>query len=181
MSQCTLLIGFLVNDFLKSCLASRPTLKVIMATSLKSPSISLNISQYQSEYAFRVSHSRVVIGNRESKSRWTLLQVTIRAPNALVSSLKELIEPSLRPSNHLIATGPKLNENTLHIRASFLNWMAILWLKWLTCSTVSVLLLYMVNVGWVNCWGNFPLSILRVKGDLEIWFKALPIVSLPRP
>ena len=36
ISQHTLLIGFLVNDFLKSCLVGRPTLKVLMATSSKS-------------------------------------------------------------------------------------------------------------------------------------------------
>ena len=105
---------------------------------------------------------------RESKGRGTLLQVTNWAPNALVSSLKELIEPSLRPSNHLIVIGFRLDGNTLHIKVSFLEWTAILWLKWLTCSTRSVLPLYMVNVGWVNCWGSFPLSILWVKGDLEI-------------
>ena len=28
--------------------------------------------------------------------------------------------------NHLIAIGPRLDEKTLHIRASFLEWMAIL-------------------------------------------------------
>ena len=39
-----LLTGFLVNDFLKSCPAGRLTLEVLMATSSKSPSISLNIS-----------------------------------------------------------------------------------------------------------------------------------------
>ena len=41
--------------------------------------------------------------------------------------------------NHLIATGPKLDEKILHISASFLEWMAILWLNWLTCSMESVL------------------------------------------
>ena len=42
----TLLTGFLVKDFLKSCSADRPTLKVLTATSSKSPSVSFNISQY---------------------------------------------------------------------------------------------------------------------------------------
>ena len=181
MSWRTLLIGFLVNDFLKSCSVGRPTLKFLMATSLKSPSISLNISQYLSEYVFKVSLSHMVIDNRESEGRGTLLQVTNQAPNALVISLKELIEPSLRPSNYLIAIGPRLDGNTLHIKISFLEWTAILWLKWLTCSIESILPLYMVNVGWVNCRGSFPSLILRVKGDLEIWFKALPIALLPRP
>ena len=89
--------NFLVNDFLKSCLVGRSTFKVFMATSSKSPSISLNISQYLSEYVFRVSPSHMVIDNREFKGQGTLLQVINRAPNALVSSLKELIEPFLRP------------------------------------------------------------------------------------
>ena len=121
MSRHTLLIGFLVNDFLKSCSVGRPTLKFLMATSLKSPSISLNISQYLSEYVFKVSLSHMVIDNRESEGRGTLLQVTNQAPNALVISLKELIEPSLRPSNYLIAIGARLDGNTLHIKISFLE------------------------------------------------------------
>ena len=37
MSWCTLLAGFLVNDFLKSCSMGRPTLKVLIATSSKFP------------------------------------------------------------------------------------------------------------------------------------------------
>ena len=37
----------------------------------------------------------------------------------------------------------------------------------------------MVNVGWVNRWGSLPYSILRVKGDLEIWLSALLIASFP--
>jgi len=40
-----------------------------------------------------------------------------RDPKARVSSLKELIEPAIRPSNHLIATSPKLEGKTLHIGA----------------------------------------------------------------
>ena len=123
----------------------------------------------------------MVKDNKESKGRGTLLQVTNQALNALVSSLKDLIEHSLRPSNHLIVTGPRLDGNTLHIKASFLEWTAILWLKWLTCSTGFVWPLYMVNVGWVNPWGSFRPSILCVKGNLEIWFNALLIASFPRP
>ena len=147
MSQPILLTGFLVNDFLKSCSASKPTLKVLMATSSKSPSISLNIFQYLSEYVFRVSPSRMVIDNREFKGWGTLLHVIKQDSNAQVSSLKELIEPAPRPSNHLITTGPKMDGNTLHIKALFLEYTAILWLKWLTCSTRSVRPLYLVNVG----------------------------------
>ena len=67
-----------------------------------------------------------------------------------VSSLKELMEPAVRPLNHLIATGLKLEGKILHIRASFLECTAILWLKWLICSNGSVRPLYMVNVDWVN-------------------------------
>ena len=121
MSWRTLLVGFLVKDFLKLFSVSRPTLKVLIATSSKFLSISLNISQYLLEYIFRVSPSRMVIDNRESKGRGTLLQVTKRALNTLMSSLKELIELSLKPSNHLITTGPRLDGNTLHI--SFILWV----------------------------------------------------------
>ena len=39
----------------------------------------------------------------------------------------------------------------------------------------------MVNVGWVNCQGSLPSSILRVKGDMEIWLSALLIASFPKP
>ena len=74
-----------------------------------------------------------------------------------------------------------LDGNTLHIKVSFFEWTTILWLKWLTCSIRSVLPLYMINAGWVNRWRSFPPSILCVKGDLEIWCKALLITSLPRP
>ena len=95
--------------------------------------------------------SVIVIDSKESKGWGTLLYVTDWALKALVSSRKELIEPSSNPSNHLIATGPKLDVNTLHIRALFLEWTAIFWLKWLTCSTGSILPLYMVNIGCVNC------------------------------
>ena len=94
--------------------------------------------------------------------------MTKREQNAWVSSLKELIEFALRLSNHLIAMGPRLDEKTLHIKVSSLEWTTILWLKWLTCSTESVLALYMVKVGWVNRRGSLACSILHVKGDLEI-------------
>ena len=82
-----------------------------------------------SEYVFKVSLSRIVIDNRESKGRGTLLQITKRTSNTLVNSLKELVEPSFKPSNHLITTGPKLDGNTLHIKVSFVEWTTILWLK----------------------------------------------------
>ena len=61
----------------------------------------------------------------ESKSLGTLLHVTKREPKAWVNSLKEFMELSLKPSNHLIATGPKLEANTLHIKASSFEWTAI--------------------------------------------------------
>ena len=62
-----LVIGLLVRDFLKPCSDGRPTLKVLMATSSKSPSISLNISQYLSEYAFMDSPSLIDMDNKKSK------------------------------------------------------------------------------------------------------------------
>ena len=138
MSWHTLVIGLLVRDFLKPCSAGRLTLKVLMATSSKSPSISLNISQYLSEYVFWVSPSYMDKDSRKSKSRGTLLHIIKREPNARVSSLKESMESTFRPSNHLIATGPRLDGNTLHIKVSSLKWTVILWLKWLTCFTGSV-------------------------------------------
>ena len=64
--------------------------------------------------------------SREFKDRKTLLHIIKREPNARVNSLKESMESALRPSNHLIATGPRLNVNTLHIKASSLEWTTIL-------------------------------------------------------
>ena len=51
----------------------------------------------------------------ESKGRGTLLHVIKRESKASVSSLKEFMELALKPSNHHIATGSKLEGNTLHI------------------------------------------------------------------
>ena len=70
--------------------------------------------------------------NKEVNGQGTLLHIIKRDPNAWVSSLKESMEPTLRPSNNLIATGPKLDSNILHIKVLFLEYTAILWLKWLT-------------------------------------------------
>ena len=119
--------------------------------------------------------------NKESKGRGTLLHVIKQNPNAWVSSLKKSMELAPKPSNHLMVTGLKLEGNTLHIKALFLECITILWLKWLTCSTGFVRPLYMVNVGWVNRWGSLLPSILHVNGDLEIWLSALLIASFPRP
>ncbi|XP_050255090.1 late embryogenesis abundant protein At1g64065-like [Quercus robur] len=66
-------------------------------------------------------------------------------PKAWVNYLKEPKEFGLKPSNHLIAIGPKLNRNTLYIKALSLEWTAILWLNWLTCSTWSIQSLYIVK------------------------------------
>ena len=126
MSWHILVIGLPVRDFLKPCSVGRPTLKVLMATSLKSPYISLKISQYLFEYVFRVSPSRMDNDSKESKGQGTLLHIIKREPHARVSSLKESMEFALRPSNHLIATGPRPDENTLHIKISSLEWIAIL-------------------------------------------------------
>ena len=119
--------------------------------------------------------------NKESKGWGTLLYVIKRDPNAWVSSLKESMEPAPKPSNHLIAMRPKLEGNTLHVKASFLECTTILWLMWLTCSTGSVRPLYIVNIYWVNHRGSLPPLILHVKGDLEIWLSALLIASFPKP
>jgi len=85
--------------------------------------------------------------SRESKGRGTLLLVIKQEPKAWVNCLKEPTEFGLRLSNYLIATSPKLDKNTLHIKALSLEWMTILWLNWLTCSTGSVRPLYIVKVG----------------------------------
>ena len=66
------------------------------------------------------------IDNQEPKGRATLRHVMNRVTKARVSFLKESIEFVLKPLNHLIATGPKLDGKTLHIKASFLEWTAIL-------------------------------------------------------
>ena len=66
---------------------------------------------------------------RESRGQGTLLLVMKRELKAYVSCLKELMEFGLRLSNHLIAIGLRLDGNTLHINASFLEWMVILWLN----------------------------------------------------
>ena len=93
-------------------------MKVLIATSSKSPSISLNISQYLLAYSFTDSHSLIVINNRESKGWETLLHVMNWEQNDWVRFLKELMEFVFSSSNHLISIGPKLEENTLHNKAS---------------------------------------------------------------
>ena len=75
MSWITLVTGLLVRDFLKLCLVGRQTLKVLMAMSSMSPSISLYISQYLFEYVFRVSSSHMDKDSSESKGWGTLLHV----------------------------------------------------------------------------------------------------------
>ena len=61
------------------------------------------------------------IDNKDPKGRGTLLQVIKRAPKAQVSFLKESIELAFKLLNHLIATRPKLDGKTLHIKASSLE------------------------------------------------------------
>ena len=56
----------------------------------------------------------------------TLVHIIKREPNARVSSLKESMEFALRLLNYLIATSPRLDGNTLHIKASSLEWTTIL-------------------------------------------------------
>ena len=64
--------------------------------------------------------------SKESKGRGTLLHLIKQEPNARESSLKEFMEFSHRPSNHLIVTGSRLDGNTLHIEVLSLEWIAIL-------------------------------------------------------
>ena len=163
-----LVTGLPVKDFLKPCSGGRPTLKVLIVTSSKSPSISLNISQYLSTYTFTDSPFLMDMDSRESRGWGTLLHVMNWEQNDWVSFLKKLMEFVLSPSNHLIGIGPKLDGNTLHNRASSWEWITIFCLNWLTCSTGSVRSLYMANVGWRKRLGSFTFSIPRVKGDLEI-------------
>ena len=101
--------------------------------------------------------------------------------NDWVSFLKELIEFVLSLSNHLIDIDPKLDGNTLHIKASSWELTVIFCLNWLTCSTRFVQPLYMANVGWWKRLGSFAFSIPRVKGDLEIWLNVFFITSVPTP
>ena len=68
----------------------------------------------------------MVWDSSESKGQGTLLHVIKHEPKARVSSLKEFTEFAFRPLNHLIATGPKLDRKTLHIKVSSLEWTAIL-------------------------------------------------------
>ena len=127
------------------------------------------------------SPSLIVMDNKESRGWGTLLHVMNRKQNDWVSFLKELMEFFLSPSNHLIGIGPKLDGNTLHIRAPSWEWTAILYLNWLTCSIGSVQPLYMANIGWWKRLGSFAFSIPRVKGDLEIWVRAFFITLVPTP
>ena len=78
ISYRKLVTGLPVKDFLRPCSEGSPTLKVLIATSSKSPSISLNISQYLSAYDLIDSPSLIVIDNRESRGWGTLLHVINR-------------------------------------------------------------------------------------------------------
>ena len=73
-----------------------------------------------------LSLSLILKDSRKNRGQGTLLQVMKREPNAWVSSLKEFMESGFKLSNHLIATDPKLDGKTLHIRALSLEWTAIL-------------------------------------------------------
>ena len=181
MSWRNLVTSLPVRDFLKPCSDGKPTLKVLIATSSKSPSISLNIFQYLSEYAFTDSPSLIDMDNKDSRGWGTLLHVMNLEQNDWVSFLKELIEFVLSPSNHLIGISLKLDGNTLHIKAPSWEWTAIVCLNWLTCSIGSARPLYMANVGWWKRLGSFAFSIPHAKGDLEIWLKAFFITSVPTP
>ena len=87
ISYRTLVTGLVVKYFLKPCLVGRPLLKVLMAMLSKPPSISLYISQYLSEYAFRVSPSCMDNDNNELRGLGTLVFVMKREPKAWISYL----------------------------------------------------------------------------------------------
>ena len=61
------------------------------------------------------------IDNKDPKGNGTLLHVMKQAPKDWVSFLKESMEFALRPLNHLVAIGPKLDGKILHIKASSLK------------------------------------------------------------
>ena len=87
ISYRTLVTDLPVKDFLKPCSVGRPLLKVLMATSSKLLSISLYISQYLSEYAFRVSPSRMDNDNNELRGWGTLVFIMKWELNACITCL----------------------------------------------------------------------------------------------
>ena len=93
--------SFPVRDFLKLCSVERPLLKVLMATSSKLPSISLYISQYMSEYVFRVSPSRMNKDNRESKGRGTGTcdKTGAKCPSELLERIYRISPQAVEPSH----------------------------------------------------------------------------------
>lgn len=62
----------------------------------------------------------------ESNGFEFLQNVTNLALNALISSSYPRMDLFSNPSNHLIVVGPKLEGNILHLKASFLEYMAML-------------------------------------------------------
>ena len=52
-----------------------------------------------------------------------------RELKAWISCLLESMEFVFKSLNHLNVAGPKLDGKTLHIKASFFEWTAILWLN----------------------------------------------------
>ena len=72
-----------------------------MATSSKLPSISLYISQYMSEYVFRVSPSRMNKDNRESKGRGTGTcdKTGAKCPSELLERIYRINPQAVEPSH----------------------------------------------------------------------------------
>ena len=70
------------------------------------------------KYIFKVSPSHMDKNSSESKGWGTLIHVIKRELKAQVSSLNESMEFAFGPSNHLVATGLKLDGKTLHIKVS---------------------------------------------------------------
>ena len=61
------------------------------------------------------------IDSKDPKDNGTLLHVIKQAPKDWVSFLKESIEFALKPLNHLIAIGSRLDGKILHIKDSSLE------------------------------------------------------------
>lgn len=83
-------------------------------------------SQYMSEHALKVSPLLIDMISSKSISFRTQLQVTNLTPKALISSSYLWMDPLSKPSNHLIVVDLRLEGNILHIKASFLEYIAML-------------------------------------------------------
>lgn len=90
------------------------------------PLILLYNFQFLSEHALRVSPSLIDVISRESVGFGTQLKVTNLTPKPLISSSHPWMDPLSKPSNHFIVVGLRLEGKNLHIRASFMEYIAML-------------------------------------------------------